>query len=75
MTTKEPRPARLLHISDLHFGSQFQWSKWELLKQTAKGLDPDLVVVTGDVVNTPWRWMLKRARAQLEALATELGRR
>jgi hypothetical protein len=73
MSAQEPRPARLLHISDLHFGYQFQRNKWELLKQTAKTLDPDLVVVTGDLVNTPWFWMLRKARNELQALAAELA--
>lgn len=73
MAANEPRPARVLHISDLHFGKQFQRSKWDLLKESARSIDPDLVVVTGDLVNTPWFWMLERVRGELRALAADLG--
>jgi 3',5'-cyclic AMP phosphodiesterase CpdA len=65
--------ARILHISDLHFGLRFQRAKWESLQQQAKALAPDIVMVTGDLVNTPWFWMLKRARRELDALSAVLG--
>lgn len=68
-----PRPARILHLSDLHFGRQFQGAKWQQLRASAKGLAPDLVIVTGDLVNTPWFWMLKRARGELDRLGAELS--
>ena len=72
-TANEPRPARVLHISDLHFGRRFQPGKWDSLKQSARSIDPDLVVVTGDLVNTPWFWMLRRARRELQSFAAGLG--
>jgi 3',5'-cyclic AMP phosphodiesterase CpdA len=73
MISTEERPARILHLSDLHFGMQFQTDKWQALKNKSRELAPDLVVVTGDLVNTPWFWMLKRARAGLRDLHTHLN--
>jgi Icc-related predicted phosphoesterase len=73
MTTTEEHPARILHLSDLHFGLQFQRDKWQALKDKARDLDPDLVVVTGDLVNTPWFWMLPKARAGLRELYAHLN--
>jgi len=68
MMSSEERPARILHMSDLHFGWQFQIDKWQALKNQARDAKPDLVMITGDLVNTPWFWMLKRARAGIEDL-------
>jgi Calcineurin-like phosphoesterase len=73
MISSEERPARVLHLSDLHFGLRFQIDKWQALREKARELAPDLVVVTGDLVNTPWFWMLKRARAELKDLHAHLN--
>ncbi|WP_295751519.1 metallophosphoesterase [Undibacterium sp.] len=60
----------ILHISDLHFGSGFSKEKWSQIsglcekKETA----PDLVIITGDVVNHPFRYRLKKAKAGLDEL-------
>ncbi|MDP8984400.1 MAG: metallophosphoesterase [Pseudomonadota bacterium] len=72
MSTEEPC-ARILHLSDLHFGLQFQTDKWQALKDKARELKPDLVVVTGDLVNTPWFWMLSKAGAGLRELYAHLN--
>ena len=74
MTVINAKSARILHISDLHFGMRFQRGKWESLQQQAKALAPDIVMITGDLVNTPWFWMLKRAKRELDALSRVLGR-
>lgn len=63
----------ILHISDLHFGFHFNESKWLDLKNTALEAKPDLVVITGDLVNTPWRWVLDRVKSELSQFATELS--
>jgi len=72
MTRSRKQPACILHLSDLHFGMRFQPDKWEALKNKAKELAPDLVVITGDLVNTPWRWMVAEARRHLGELVTLL---
>jgi 3',5'-cyclic AMP phosphodiesterase CpdA len=63
---------RILHLSDLHFGRNFQKQKWTDLVRIAKSLAPDLIIITGDIVNTPWRWTLKRANRALLALENDL---
>lgn len=68
------RTTRVVHLSDLHFGFNFQKSNWRQLRSTVLTLKPDLVVVTGDLVNTPWFWMLKRARAALTELKQDLAK-
>lgn len=69
----EDRPFRLLHISDLHIGWNFQIARWEDLLQVCRKQRPDLIVITGDLVNTPWRWLIPKVRAKLNQLATHSG--
>jgi Calcineurin-like phosphoesterase len=64
---------KILHLSDLHLGWRFEKSNWRQLLGAAKDAKPDLVLVTGDLVNTPWFWMLKKARKALDQLSTELA--
>lgn len=65
---------RVVHLSDLHFGFNFQKSNWRQLRNTLLNLKPDLVVITGDLVNTPWFWMLKRVRTALTSLKEDLAK-
>jgi hypothetical protein len=62
----------ILHISDLHFGRNFNHSKWSDLKLEAGKNAPDVVIITGDLVNTPWRWMWSQVKSELDKFATEL---
>jgi len=66
------KSAKILHISDLHFGAGFNGPKWTNLLSQAQQIRPDFVIVTGDLVNTPWFWMLRQAKCRLDELATEL---
>jgi 3',5'-cyclic AMP phosphodiesterase CpdA len=61
---------RIAHISDLHFGgSDNQKDTWDALKQHLQHeARPDLVLVTGDVVNTPKTKLYEEARAALDDL-------
>lgn len=68
MNDIEPKLSRILHISDLHFRYRFQQLKWTKLLEKARELEPDLVMITGDLVNTPWRWMLRRGSTRLDEL-------
>ncbi|MCF7967022.1 MAG: metallophosphoesterase [Methylobacter tundripaludum] len=65
---------RIAHLSDLHFGTQFNSGHWEyvegLLLSTYK---PDIVVVTGDLVDTPSFFSLVLAKKQLDELKENLG--
>lgn len=63
------RGLRIVHVSDLHFGRGFDVGLWEHVKDSIEREAPDLVVVSGDLVNSPWPFMLAVARRELEALA------
>jgi hypothetical protein len=70
--------ATILHLSDLHFGAKGQRQVWDSLRDYINGrLDPrpDLVVVTGDIVDTPSPDSLKLAREQIGLLAAGHKRR
>lgn len=74
LMTEKKKETVVVHLSDLHFGGSFQPEKWKSLAAVAKDAAPDLVVVTGDIVNSPWRWELKRAATALRELRGELRR-
>lgn len=41
----------IVQISDLHVGSQFNQEKFDLLVDEVNQLNPDVIVVTGDLTN------------------------
>ena len=60
------RPVRILHISDLHFGEHFDPALWEHVGDVLEGSEkPDVIVVTGDLVDSPSFFMLGIARREL----------
>ncbi|SCX62460.1 metallophosphoesterase [Nitrosospira sp. Nsp1] len=67
----------ILHLSDLHVGIHFdptKSTKWRFLEQEVeKTIKPDLIIVTGDLVNSPWPWTLNKARKMLEELRNKAG--
>jgi 3',5'-cyclic AMP phosphodiesterase CpdA len=63
------RTVKILHLSDLHFGTTFDPSLWDYVAKVLAGADrPNIIVVTGDLVDTPSFFMLGLARNELEAL-------
>lgn len=61
--------ASILHMSDLHFGSPGQEAVWNSLKTFInERLKPDLVVVTGDIVDTPSPEAFKNACDSLKQI-------
>src|SRR5579875_195941 len=62
---------RIAHLSDLHFGRGFNGPLWNNLRRIVREHAPHLIIVTGDLVNSPFRWTLKRALKALEMLARE----
>jgi hypothetical protein len=64
---------RILHITDLHVGRQFNEVIWNAFEGAASVLRPHLIIVTGDLVDTPFRGRLKRAKRKLEGLIDKLN--
>lgn len=46
---------------------------WDHFVQHAKAIRPHLVLITGDCVDTPWRWTLRAAKHKIDALETDLN--
>jgi DNA repair exonuclease SbcCD nuclease subunit len=66
---------RIAHISDLHFGASRQTETWGILKrhlieQVKKNL-LHLVIVTGDIADTPNDGLMKLAHDELESLGVD----
>ncbi len=61
--------ARLVHLSDLHFGLKDPQSVWDLLLKhvTSMAPAPTGIVVTGDIVNTPKEAHFKKAVSALRS--------
>ena len=58
----------IVHVTDLHVGAQFNETVWASFLDTCADLRPDILLVTGDLVDSPWRWgrgSLARAREKL----------
>ena len=60
--------ARILQISDLHFGAGVGKGLKERVRQIVSEVCPDLLVVSGDLVNQPAPWLMKRAAAFVDSL-------
>ena len=73
MVANNGQRARILHLSDLHFGTGFDNDAWKNVRNKAKEITPNLVIVTGDLVNSPWRWRMKWAKKELTLLRDSLG--
>jgi len=54
--------ARILHISDLHFGPPFVPAVAEALLQAIPSLAPDAIVVSGDLTQRAKRYQFEQAR-------------
>ena len=61
----------LIHISDLHVGSNGFDAAWEILSNHLKLMRPALVLVTGDLVDSPDKTLYEKARRCLDSLQVE----
>ena len=66
---------KILHLSDLHFGATFDPSLWDYMGKVLAGTDkPNVLIVTGDLMDTPSFFMLGlapvSASLQMSALIT-----
>ncbi len=64
--------AKLLHLSDLHFGPPLRPYLAEVVSREAHDLSPDLVVVSGDVTQRALKGQFLQARAFLDRLPSPL---
>ena len=64
---------RIAHLSDLHIGLGFNDDLWNDLSRIVERNRPHIVLVTGDLVNSPFWWTLRRARKKLEALVEKVS--
>jgi hypothetical protein len=75
MTSPNPKViARIVHLSDIHFGHIGVIDLWTSLIDHVRSLDPAAVLISGDIVNTPWRKHFRTAVAQLALLAPAVVR-
>jgi 3',5'-cyclic AMP phosphodiesterase CpdA len=64
---------RIVHASDIHFCSSFDRPLWEQVKSAIKAEEPDVLVVSGDFVESPFPLMLILARREMTSFAESLG--
>ncbi len=64
---------RLAHLSDLHFGRKFDFGLWSAVKAEIKRFDPDLLVVSGDMVDEPEPLHLLAAKCELRSFAEDVA--
>jgi len=62
-------PTRIAHLSDLHFGKDFDDAAWGAVSETVTNEKPQLIIVSGDLVDSPDPDHLYRAKKELEKLA------
>jgi 3',5'-cyclic AMP phosphodiesterase CpdA len=71
--------ANILHFSDIHFTYGFHRNRWNTLwqnaVQVADSINPDVIIVSGDFVNSPSRWALRGARRKIADLEKVLKAR
>src|ERR1043166_4616699 len=59
--------ARLIHLSDIHFGFTEEDTLWERLVAFIKSLSPSAILISGDIVDTPKRRLFEKAKTALES--------
>ena len=63
--------AKILQISDLHFGEGIDENLKERVSQIVVEISPDILIVSGDLAHHPFPWLLKRAAQFLEELRSK----
>jgi hypothetical protein len=62
-----------VHITDLHVGRSFNENLWQSFETCCTALKPHAIIVTGDLVDTPYRWTLLKARTRLRAIQSQVN--
>jgi len=58
----------IAHLSDLHFGSANYSEVWALTAQFLTEVKPELLLITGDLVDTPRKALYEEVKASLDSL-------
>jgi predicted phosphodiesterase len=58
--------ARIVHLSDIHFGFNGPDAVWSELVSVVTALQPSAILITGDIVNTPKPSLFEKAKLALE---------
>lgn len=64
---------RIAHLSDIHFGEHFDPDIWNAVKSEIRKFHPALLIVSGDLVDSPFAEHLLAAKCELTRLAQEAG--
>lgn len=64
---------RIAHLSDLHFGAHFDAGLWRYLREVLREHQPQLLAITGDLVDSPSLFQLGLVRRELAEIARRLG--
>ena len=68
VAVKEATRFRILHLSDIHFGSDFDASVWEYISALVRRERPNVLACTGDIVDHGGLFMLASAKQEFENL-------
>jgi 3',5'-cyclic AMP phosphodiesterase CpdA len=60
---------RIAHLSDIHFGNPFNVATWDAVAHEVVKFEPDLIVVSGDLVDQPSPAYLLAAKCALRDLS------
>lgn len=63
-------PTRIAHLSDLHYGGGFDLPTWRAVESAVESFDPDVIIVSGDLVDDPRVDHFAAAKKELNDLAT-----
>ncbi len=61
-------PIRIVHLTDLHYGRHFNDTLWQDAANKIIAMKPRVILVTGDLVDSPFRWYFSLVRRKLETL-------
>jgi 3',5'-cyclic AMP phosphodiesterase CpdA len=65
----------IVHLSDIHFGNPFDCTTWDAVAAVVIEFDPDLIIVSGDVVHDPSPAHLLAAKYALRDLSRRANER
>ena len=59
---------KIAHISDIHFGPTFNVAIWQVVRAQIESFKPDVIIVSGDLVDQPSPFYLLAVKCELKAL-------